>query len=64
MKRLETTWIIAWGLLLGFGTGAITLIGIGHIAWSWVGLAALGGWMLSWAIALVINGQTKRRNTN
>jgi len=60
MKKLEITWVIAWGLLLGFGTGAVTLIVMGHIAWSWVGLAALGGWLLSWVIALCVNGQAKR----
>ena len=59
MKKLETTWVIAWGLLLGFGTGMVTLLSMGHIAWSWVGVTALGGWLLSWTIALIVNGRIK-----
>jgi hypothetical protein len=64
MKKLETTWVIAWGLLLGFGTGAATMIIGGKIAWCWVGLTAVGGWLLSAIIALLVNGRTKQRNGN
>ena len=61
MKKLETTWGIAWGLLLGFGTGSITLGVLGHIAWSWVGLAALGGWLLGWIVVRFVNSRSKHR---
>jgi hypothetical protein len=60
MKKLETTWVIAWGLLLGFGTGSVSMIVLGHIAWAWVGLAAVAGWLVSWAIAMWMNGRAKR----
>jgi hypothetical protein len=56
--------VIAWGLLLGFGTGAATMIMGGKIAWGWVGLTAVGGWLLSGIIALIVNGRTKQRNGN
>jgi|WetSurMetagenome_2_1015567.scaffolds.fasta_scaffold768245_2 hypothetical protein len=63
MKKLEATWVIAWGLLLGFGTGSISMIVIGHIAWSWVGLAALGGWLLGWIVARFVNNRSNHRQT-